>query len=135
MDELDLASLQNNMAVVDVRRWPPRVGGWGEARQLRITMCLARGQGLPCFEIGYGTHDYAARFAIGTGKRMEGNLDRKYDRAIELWAARNRAQLMAIWGALQSERNGHTFTAMCAAPAEWNARRILRAQPGPASQD
>lgn len=136
MDELDVASLQDTLALADLRRWPlHRVpgsyGGWkNDTRQLRVTMRQGGGQAAPQVEIFYGSQEYAARYAIETGQRLDGNLDRKYDRAVGLWIARKQEHLLTIWHALQSGRNRHSFTAICAAPAEWGACRLVRAQHG-----
>ncbi len=137
MNELDLSSLQEKLALVDLRRWPPRVAlsdfhrdSWSGTRPLKLTICQDHGHTLPCFELHYGAQEHAARYAVTTGDRLDGNLDRKYDRAVRLWATRNRDHLMTIWTALQSERNGHSFIATRPTRTEWSARRVLRAQRG-----
>ncbi len=137
MDELDLSSLQEKLALVDLRRWPPRVAlsdfrrdSWSGTRPLKVTICQDSSQTLPCFELHYGAQEYTARYAVTTGDRLDGNLDRKYDRAVRLWAARNRDHLMTIWTALQSGGNGHSFIATRANRTEWSARRVLRAPHG-----
>ncbi|WP_227746846.1 DUF4160 domain-containing protein [Paraburkholderia franconis] len=78
-------------------------------QQIKLKMYQERGHSRAHFHVDYGQINHAAVFAVDTGERIEGNLDRKYDRAITAWTIANRKALLAIWSALQSGESETPF--------------------------
>lgn len=116
-EKLDLSSLQNDLAKIDMITMPPRKGvpsGILEAlllkrEQLKLKMYQENGHARPHFHVDYGTQNHAASYAIDTGERIEGDLHCKYDKAIVSWVGNNRDALLKTWGALQSGRSQLEF--------------------------
>lgn len=46
------------------------------------------------FHVDYGRNNHVATYAIDTGERIEGTLDRKYDKSVSTWAKANRENLI-----------------------------------------
>jgi hypothetical protein len=116
-DVLDIASLQNDFAMIDMINRPERQGArfrFLEAlllkkEQIKLKMYQEKGHGRPHFHVDYGPQNHAASYAIDTGERIEGDLHRKYDRAIGPWVEKNRDTLLRAWGALQSGQPEQEF--------------------------
>ncbi|MET3212945.1 UNVERIFIED_ORG: hypothetical protein ABIC48_000688 [Burkholderia territorii] len=107
--ELNLASLQNQLALIDLMSRSSR----GQAssmlerlvlkhENIKIKMYQEKQHARAHFHVDYGKNNHVATYAIDTGERIEGTLDRKYDKSVSAWAAANRENLMAVWRALQS---------------------------------
>lgn len=118
-EKLDLASLQNDLAMIDMVTRPQRKGapfGFLEAlllkkEQIKLKMYQEKGHARPHFHVDYGPQNHAASYAIDTAERIEGDLHRKYDKAIGAWVEKNRDTLLKTWGALQSGRPEQEFVA------------------------
>lgn len=110
MDKLNIDSLQDQLALVDMLTRPSRSAAkYGLLEQLllkkdniKLKMYQERGHARPHFHVDYGKDVHTASYAIDTGDRIEGTLDRKYDKAVSSWAQENREQLLQVWTALQS---------------------------------
>lgn len=107
--ELDIASLQHDFALVDLMSRPSRSGRPGILEQLilkhekiKIKMYQEKKHSRAHFHVDYGRNNHVATYVIDTGERIEGNLDRKYDKSVSAWATANQENLMAVWHALQS---------------------------------
>lgn len=101
--------LQHDLAWVDLSTTPhpPRNPNYlgllvAKLDRLKIKMYQEQGHSMPHLHIDYGKINHIASFAIEPAERIEGDLDKKYDRAITGWVDQNRAQLLSIWNALQS---------------------------------
>jgi Domain of unknown function (DUF4160) len=119
VDDIDLASLQNDLALVDLLSRPTR--GTGEypvleqlllkKQNIKLKMYQERRHPMPHFHVDYGSEIHTASYVIGTGERIEGNLSRKYDRAISARAQANKDPLLATWNAMQSGESEQPFIA------------------------
>jgi len=69
---------------------------------IKIKMYQEKQHARAHFHVDYGRNNHVATYAIDTGERIEGTLDRKYDKSVSAWATANRENLMAVWHALQS---------------------------------
>ena len=56
----------------------------------------------PHIHIDYGRERHIASYALDTGERLTGDLDRRYDKAISAWIAKSQEQLFNIWTGIQS---------------------------------
>lgn len=120
IEKLDVSSLQNDFAMIDmITRQPRNVGSYRvlealliKKEQIKIKMYQEKGHSRPHFHVDYGPQNHAASYAIDTGERLEGELNRKYDKAIGPWVDKNRETLLQTWGALQSGQSEQEFVAM-----------------------
>jgi Domain of unknown function (DUF4160) len=122
MEEPDLASLQNDLAMVDMRTRPQRKKQFGllealliKKDQIKLKMYQEKGHARPHFHVDYGSQNHAASYAIDTGERLDGVLDRKYDKAVGSWAESNRQQLLNVWDAMQAGKPEQSFIASLSA--------------------
>jgi hypothetical protein len=119
MEILDLASLQNDLAIVDMSKRPQRKVSLGlllvKKEQIKLKMYQEKGHARPHFHVDYGSQNHAASYAIDTGERLDGALDRKYDKTVGSWTEANRKQLLNIWGALQAGNPEQPFIASLSA--------------------
>src|SRR5438874_228806 len=60
---------------------------------IRIRMDSSKNHQRAHVHIDYGKQYHAASYAIDTGKRIAGKLDRKYDRTVQEWIADYRPKL------------------------------------------
>lgn len=119
MTEIDLASLQHELATIDLLSRPARrTGKFPLLEQLllkkeniKLKMYQEKGHAMPHFHVDYGREIHSASYAIETGERIEGALATKYDRTISTWAQTNRGPLLAVWNALQSGSSEQPFVA------------------------
>jgi hypothetical protein len=56
----------------------------------------------PHIHIDYGKQHHVASYAIDSGERLVGSLDRKYDKQVQAWIAMHRDQLLQAWEITQS---------------------------------
>jgi hypothetical protein len=56
----------------------------------------------PHIHIDYGREHHVASYAIRNGKRLAGDLDRKYDLDVRAWIKKHRDELMDIWTAAKA---------------------------------
>lgn len=106
---LDLSSLQHSFAVIDFIHGDPIFAGANPVFEKLLIRCdnikikMYQERHLRAhFHIDYGKRHHVASYAVDTGERLEGSLDKKYDRAVKDWTEKNRSQLNNIWLALQS---------------------------------
>ena len=67
---------------------------------LRIRMYKETQHARPHIHIDYGKERHIASYALDTGVRLAGDLDRRYDKAISAWIARVKERLFNIWTAI-----------------------------------
>lgn len=118
MNLTDLASkLQNDFGLVDLLTKPSRSGRGSmeflvvKLDRLKIKIYQEKGHSLPHIHVDYGKQHHAASFSIDPPKRIEGQLDGKYDRSVQEWLARNKDVLIALWAALQAGESLDAFVA------------------------
>lgn len=108
MTFIDLTlKLQKDLGFVDLTTRPSRPSRGMELLvakldRLKVKMYQEQGHALPHIHIDYGKQHHAASFAINPPERIEGQLDGKYDRAIQAWLTQNEEALIALWAALQA---------------------------------
>jgi hypothetical protein len=72
------------------------------SQQLKIKMYKEDGHKRPHVHIDYGgRNNHNASYAIDTGKRLAGNLHRKYDEVVRTWIAKHKGLLLELWDRLQ----------------------------------
>jgi hypothetical protein len=72
---------------------------------IRIRIDGCRTHRRPHVHVDYVDNHHAASFAIDTGERLAGGLNRKYDRAVREWVGRNRTLLMEAWRQVRNSEN------------------------------
>ncbi|WP_232232379.1 DUF4160 domain-containing protein [Cupriavidus sp. amp6] len=107
--EFDLSALQQAFALVDLISRPAanKPSGFLEQlllkkEQIKLKIYQEKGHKRPHFHVDYGRNNHVAAYAIDTWERIEGSLDKKYDKAVSDWAIANHESLRAVWQALQS---------------------------------
>jgi hypothetical protein len=112
--EDELAHLQEELAWVDVltpRPRPQRSDVMAtelllkKLQAIRIRIDGNKDHQRPHIHIDYGREFHVALYAIETGERIVGDLDIKYDRAIEKWIKERQPRLLEAWNLVQSGRN------------------------------
>jgi hypothetical protein len=103
----DASELQNVLAWADVYFYVEDNPGRRRyllARRglLRIRMYKETKHVRAHIHIDYGKERHVASYALDTGERLAGDLDRRYDKAISAWIAKSQERLFNIWTALQS---------------------------------
>jgi hypothetical protein len=78
-------------------------------QRLKIKMYQELGHKLPHIHIDYGKEHHVASYSIQPAERIEGDLDRVYDREIKDWIEKNRAKILELWERAQS---GKAVTAL-----------------------
>ncbi|MDX4058801.1 DUF4160 domain-containing protein [Aliarcobacter skirrowii] len=71
-------------------------------QNMKIKIYQEKGHYLPHIHIDYGNNKHVASYAIETGKRLEGNLSKKYDTAVFDWLQDNRENVLKGWNDLQA---------------------------------
>jgi hypothetical protein len=100
--------LQHQFAMTDLMTRPSRGGGYTELLvikllAMKIKMYQERGPHKePHVHIDYGEKNHVASYSIQTGRRIVGNLNRKYDQSIASWIADNAGALAELWNAMQA---------------------------------
>ncbi len=76
--------------MIDMLSRPTRSGAYPALEQLlikrdniKIKMYQEKGHSRAHFHIDYGRVNHVASYAVDTGERLDGNLDKKYDRAVK----------------------------------------------------
>jgi Domain of unknown function (DUF4160) len=107
--EKELAELQDAFAMVDLLMRPPRRGDSAVMKLLlkkllaiKIRMDGNDNHKRPHVHVDYGKHHHVASYAIDTGERLVGNLNRKYDRAVQEWIAEHTPKLLEAWNQMQA---------------------------------
>jgi hypothetical protein len=96
-----LAGLQDAMAYLDIVLPPASSNLAAFVVKRRLDICIRmdadRNHQLPHVHVDYGPQRHAASFAIETGERLAGTLDRKYDALVRDWIVATKAPLLSIW--------------------------------------
>ena len=107
MDELnkELEELQRELATIDLNS--SSNGLLLEAlllkvQNIKIKIYQEKGHKLPHIHIDYGKEAHKASYSISDSERIEGDLDKKYDKAIKSWINKNKEKLLNIWNKIQS---------------------------------
>src|SRR5258708_1446659 len=93
--------LQYDLGLIDLLSQPSRSGSEGYIKlmlvklaPLKIKMYPEDGPHKePHIHVDYGKKSHQASYAIRTGRRLAGNLDRKYERKIQEWIGGHREAL------------------------------------------
>jgi Domain of unknown function (DUF4160) len=89
--------LRNKTSITRDRGQPIMVKQLREMK-LRIEGDLTHAR--PHLHVDYGRNRHKASYAIDSGDRLAGGLDRKYDKAVRAWIERNRKLLTRAWKAI-----------------------------------
>jgi hypothetical protein len=123
--EKALRELQDEMAIIDIHlRAPPnsiqRLVKQHKAIRLRMDTNLNHKR--PHVHVDYGRDRHVASYAIDTGERLVGNLNKAYDGSIRAWIAENRVKLLN-----GGERcpDGGTYRPAC----KWHLADIAAGEP------
>lgn len=104
--DADASELQHVLAYADIYIYhedhPGRYYLLARLGPIRIRMYKETQHARPHLHIDYGNERHIASYALDTGERLAGNLDRRYDKAISAWIAQSQEQLFKIWSAIQS---------------------------------
>jgi hypothetical protein len=106
MDEA-IGQLQREMAQIDLLIRQRSKSGSIEfliikKQNLKIKMYQEQGHSEPHVHIDYGNGNHVASFSVSDGRRLCGNLDRKYEKLVKLWIYTHKEQLNQLWIAAQS---------------------------------
>lgn len=113
--------LQYRLAVTDMLSAPDDNGGAYmkllvvQLLALKIKMYPENGRHKePHIHIDYGRdRNHVASYAIRTGKRLAGDLDRKYDRDLAKWIEDNRVRLLELWTTVKAgKKTEHLVAAL-----------------------
>lgn len=112
---LDLKTLQNDLAFLDLIERQTAVSGRLEQliakrELLKVKMYQEMSHPRPHLHIDYGSENHIASYAIDTGERLNGLLNRKYDKVISQWITTNRDKLVSIWEDLQNGGSGKKYS-------------------------
>ena len=70
---------------------------------IKIKIYQERGHNMPHIHIDYGgDQNHTASYSIHTGERIEGSLNKKYDKFVKDWIGNNREKILQIWSEIQS---------------------------------
>jgi|SRR5947207_1138349 len=107
--EAAVRELQRALALVDLVNSPKRGDSRRDLellllklREIKIKMYQEPGHKTPHVHIDYGRTPHVASFSIVPVRRLAGNLDKMYERAISDWLEINSELLLQIWQAVQS---------------------------------
>jgi hypothetical protein len=98
--------LQDGLAFADIliymEEHPGRYVLLRRLKALKIKMYKEDGHQRPHVHIDYGKQPSVASYALDTGERLVGDLDRRYDKTISAWITRSQPELLKIWYVPQS---------------------------------
>lgn len=99
--------LQADLAQVDLFNRQSSRPGFTEIlvikkQNLKVKMYQETGHSEAHVHIDYGNDKHVASFSISNGRRLCGDLDRKYEKIISTWIAENREALNHLWAATQT---------------------------------
>jgi hypothetical protein len=102
-----IEQLQAKLGLIDLLTQETSRSGYTEflvtkKQNLKIKMYKEPGHYRPNIHIDYGSHNHAAMFSLSDGKKLRGNLDRKYEESIVSWIAEHQIALNELWVAVQS---------------------------------
>ena len=113
---LKIDNLQQSLAVIDLLTHkaanPGRLEYLLLRRQpLKLKMYKEDRHQRPHIHVDYGNEPHVASYAVDTGDRLSGSLDRRYDKAVSEWLLRHSAELSEIWVMTQLGGNPETLIA------------------------
>lgn len=115
-NSLDLNDLQQEFAAVDMLTRKPTNARSDllevlllKHERIKLKMYQELGHARPHFHVDYGRQSHTASYAIDTGERIEGDLPKKYDKAVSDWALRSQGPLLSAWNDLQAGSTGGSF--------------------------
>lgn len=116
----ELEELQNGLATIDLLTRPSRGGDAFEYLVLKLEAIAIRMDGnknhkRPHLHVDYRKERHVASYAIDTGERLVGSLDRKYDREVAEWIEKHRDKLLELWNVTQTGADPKPFIATLAA--------------------
>jgi hypothetical protein len=76
-----------------------------QMKKIRLRMDSNKQYRRPHLHIDYGRQHRTATYAIDTGERLAGELDRKYDGRVANWIENYRVTLLRSWNRLQTGQN------------------------------
>ncbi|MBI4006834.1 MAG: DUF4160 domain-containing protein [Gammaproteobacteria bacterium] len=107
--ESEIKELQRQLAQVDlVTESSTRSGSkllellLLKSKDIKVKMYQEQGHAMPHIHIDYGRQHHVASFSIEPPARLEGTLDRKYDKEVTKWVASHKHKLLEIWKTLQA---------------------------------
>jgi hypothetical protein len=71
-------------------------------KDIKVKMYQEQGHAMPHIHIDYGKQHHVASFSIEPPGRLEGTLDRKYDKEVTRWVAAHKHKLLEIWKTLRA---------------------------------
>ncbi|WP_373883704.1 DUF4160 domain-containing protein [Acinetobacter pittii] len=109
----EVRNLQNSLGQIDFRSEPRKRSSKNDfleillikLKSLKIKMYQERSHNMPHIHIDYNNRNHIASYAIHDGKKIEGSLEKKYDKTISDWILKNQNDLMEIWTKLQDGEN------------------------------
>jgi hypothetical protein len=113
-----LKNLQRSLAEVDLLTKPRRASNHGfteflvmKLENIKIKMYQEQKHSLPHIHIDYANKNHAASFSIDPPNKIEGSIDKKYEKAITQWLTTNKEMLLKIWAEAQSGGNPNNLIA------------------------
>jgi hypothetical protein len=70
-------------------------------QNIKIKIYQEKGHSTPHIHIDYGKEHHAASYSINDGRRLVGNLSRKYDHGIKNWISNSHESLLVLWETVQ----------------------------------
>lgn len=105
----ELEILQKGLAEVDLLSKPRSKSSNGfteflvlKFENVKLKMYQEKGHSLPHIHIDYGNKNHVASYSIDPVERLNGSLNKKYDKTIKKWMSSNIEGLLIIWQKLQA---------------------------------
>ncbi len=110
--------LQRRLAEVDLLTEPRKASRHGslellllKLKNIKLKIYQEIGHAMPHIHIDYGKQNHAASFSIKNPSRIEGSLNKKYDKQIISWINQNKETLLGIWNEMQIGSNAEYLIA------------------------
>jgi hypothetical protein len=108
--EVAAKRLQYDLGLIDLLTRPSRSGSEGYVELLVVKLAPLKikiypedgPHKEPHVHIDYGKRPHQASYAIRTGQRLAGNLDRKFEKKIQEWIGAHQDDLVEIWTTIKS---------------------------------
>ena len=102
-----LEKLQDDLAMIDLLTGRQNRSGLLEIllkkhMPIKLRMDGTSNHNRPHIHIDYGKELHAASYAIDSGERLVGTLNRKYDERIRVWIHENQEKLIEIWSRIHT---------------------------------
>lgn len=113
-----LKNLQRSLAEIDLLTKPRRASSLGfteflvmKLENIKIKMYQEQKHPLPHIHIDYANKNHAVSFSIDPPNKIEGSIDKKYEKTITEWLKNNKELLLKIWAEAQSGGNPESLIA------------------------